>query len=316
MIDVSIIIPTYNRLWALPKAVDSCFASGKSIEVIVIDDGSTDGTWEWLQSRPDITSLRQDNWGKDWAVGAGLTVAKGEFVRFLDSDDWLAADSTAEQAELARQTDADIVVAGYQDFHEDGNRVETHPWVECDDFVAQQFGEVPFSHYSAFLFRRSFVESVPHRQEFALRDDRMFMLETAIRKPKLAAYPKPAFIHRHHRKGRLQLHRGFRRRFAHWTTIQVYRKAVALLEGRGELTDRRRRAAAAYIWPVVRTLARTELDEATIAANWVFELDPTFVPSERGIILSAYKFLGFRTTERLIRLLTAFRKPPPIWPPE
>ena len=45
---VSIIIPTYNRLWALTKAVDSCFSEGCKVEVVVIDDGSTDGTAELL----------------------------------------------------------------------------------------------------------------------------------------------------------------------------------------------------------------------------------------------------------------------------
>lgn len=316
MIDVSIVIPTYNRLWALPKAIDSCFASGGAVEVIVVDDGSTDGTWDWLKTRSDVISIRQSNWGKDWAVVAGMAAAKGEYVRFLDSDDWLIAGANAAQVSLAREAAADLVVAGYQDFYEGHDRTENHPWVDCDDFVAQQFGEVPFSHYSAFLFRRSFVEDIPHRQEFALRDDRMFMLEVAIRKPKLAVYREPAFVHRHHGHGRLQLHAGWRRRFAHWTNIEVYRKAVALLERQGELSDRRRRAAASYIWPVIRTFARTEPDEAAAAADWVFKLDPTFVPRERGVILAAYKRLGFRRTEQLIGLLSAFRKPPPIWPPE
>ena len=48
MIDISIVIPTYNRLWSLPKAVQSCLTMAAKVEVIVVDNGSTDGTWEWL----------------------------------------------------------------------------------------------------------------------------------------------------------------------------------------------------------------------------------------------------------------------------
>jgi glycosyltransferase involved in cell wall biosynthesis len=86
--DVSVIIPTYNRLWALPRAVESC-RDECSTEIIVIDDGSTDGTWDWLQTQKDVAAIRQDNWGKDWAVTKGFAAARGEFIRFLDSDDWL-----------------------------------------------------------------------------------------------------------------------------------------------------------------------------------------------------------------------------------
>jgi glycosyltransferase involved in cell wall biosynthesis len=310
MIDVSIIIPTYNRLWALPKAVDSCVTQGCKVEVIVVDDGSTDGTWEWLQGRKDLVSIRRDNWGKDWAVVAGMARATGEYVRFLDSDDWLKPQANVEQLVQARETEADVVVAGYEDYYEDSDRLEPHPWVDCDDFVAQQFGEVPFSHYSAFLFRRSFIEGIPHRQEFALRDDRMFILEVAIRKPRLAVYRQPAFVHRHHSRGRLQRTSGFPRTLADWTNVEVYRKAVTLLAERGELSARRKRAAVSYVWPVVRNLAKTELDEASAAAKWIFELDPDFVPPVRKSLAMAYKVLGFRATERLLQMRALLGRQP------
>lgn len=310
MVDVSVIIPTFNRLWGLPKAVDSCLSQGCSVEIIVIDDGSTDGTWEWLQTRQDVVSIRQENWGKDWAVVAGVAAARGEYIRFLDSDDWLEPQANVEQWALARETGADIVVAGYQDYYEDDDRLEPHPWVDCDDFIAQQFGEVSFSHYSAFLFRRDFVLDIPHRQDFALRDDRMFVLEAAIKGPRLAVYAKSAFVHRHHRRGRLQATAGFHKSLAEWTNIEVYRKAAMLLERKGELTPRRRRAAVSYVWPVVRTLAKTQLDEATRAAHWIFRLDPEFVPPVRAPIRLAYRLMGFRRTESLVRVWAWFRKPP------
>ncbi|MBI3197798.1 MAG: glycosyltransferase, partial [Rhodospirillales bacterium] len=44
MIDISIVIPTYDRLWSLPDAVRSCLATAAKVEVIVVDNGSTDGT--------------------------------------------------------------------------------------------------------------------------------------------------------------------------------------------------------------------------------------------------------------------------------
>lgn len=315
MVDVSIIIPTFNRLWALPKAVESCRSDGCTVQTIVVDDGSSDGTWEWLQSRKDVESIRTANWGKDWAVVTGMAAARGTYIRYLDSDDWLKPGGNEEQFAQARRTDADIVVAGYEDYFEESDRAVLHPWVDCDDFIAQQFGEVSFSHYSAFLFRREFVADIPHRQEFALRDDRLFVLEAAIKGPRLAVYGKPAFVHRHHRQGRLQRTAGFKKDLADWTTIEVYRKAVGLLELKGELSPRRKRAAVAQIWPVVRTLAKTQPEVAAAAADWIFKLDPAFVPPVRKPIRWAYDRLGFRTTERLIGMLSFFRTPPPSGPP-
>src|ERR1700716_2554760 len=88
---VSVIIPTYNRLWSLPQAVESCRENACKVEIIVVDDGSTDGTGEWLQSQKDVVVLKTSNWGKCWAVNSGVRIARGEYIRFLDSDDWLLA---------------------------------------------------------------------------------------------------------------------------------------------------------------------------------------------------------------------------------
>ena len=69
-----------------------------------------------------------------------------------------------------------------------------------------------------------------------------------------------------------------------------------------------------YVWPVVRTLAKTQLDEAARAAEWIFRLDPEFVPPVRAPIRLAYRLIGFRRTESLIRVWALFRKPPPSGP--
>ncbi len=89
---VSVIIPTYNRGWTLRAAVDSVLAQTyRDFELIVVDDGSTDDTAEILQSYgPDIQVLRQANAGVSAARNAGVRLAKGAFIAFLDSDDrWL-----------------------------------------------------------------------------------------------------------------------------------------------------------------------------------------------------------------------------------
>lgn len=300
MIDISIVIPTYNRLWSLPKAVQSCLSIAASVEVIVIDNGSTDGTWEWLSQQPGVRAIRMANWGKDWAIVEALKVAQGDYVRFLDSDDWLADGASDEQLRLARDSAADVVVAGYQDCDDDTDNLHVNNWEPCDDFIAQQLGEGWSSHYSAFLFRRAFIADIPHRQDFAFIDDRMFMIEVALGKPRLAVYEKPGFVHRRHSRGRLQISSGIVKTVRTWQKIMVYRKALAMLAESGELTPRRKRAGVRFLWTAMRDLAKTHPADAAEVYDWIYELDPDFTPPIRRSLALAYRLLGFRRAEWLV----------------
>lgn len=89
---VSIIIPAYNRARFVGDAIDSCLAqTHRNCEIIVVDDGSADGTSELLRQRygERIRSIWQQNQGPGIARNSGIAAAKGEFIHFLDADDRL-----------------------------------------------------------------------------------------------------------------------------------------------------------------------------------------------------------------------------------
>jgi hypothetical protein len=308
--DLTIIIPTYNRLWALPKAVDSCRTTRSPHEIIVVDDGSTDGTSEWLAQQPDLVSVRTDNWGKDWAVNTALARARGEYVRFLDSDDWLEAGTNDDQLEIARRTGVDLVVAGYHTYDEQSGRWLEASWVPCDDFVAQELGECQGSHYSAFLFKRSFIAGIPHRQEFGANDDRMFILEVALRGPKLAIYDKFAFVHFHHSRSRLQSPKAADGYAQVRDELKIYQRFLPMLAARGELTARRKRApVTSRLWPLAHRLGRYDLDGACQLVRWIYELDPDFKVPGHGALPALYRTLGFHWTTLLLGLRRALMSP-------
>jgi glycosyltransferase involved in cell wall biosynthesis len=106
---VSVIIPTFNRAGLLTQAIDSALGQAYgALEVLVIDDGSTDGTEAALRARygqePRLRYLRQQNEGVSAARNRGLTESRGELVAFLDSDDvWLPG-------KLARQVKALLAI--------------------------------------------------------------------------------------------------------------------------------------------------------------------------------------------------------------
>ncbi len=126
---VSVVVPTYNRAHYLPEVFDS--VSGQEyrpIELIVVDDGSTDGTSEcvesWCQSDDskelEVRYIRQENQGAPVARNRGLIESNGEYIQFLDSDDILHPRKLDVQvATLREYPQGDLVWAPFRRF-EDG----------------------------------------------------------------------------------------------------------------------------------------------------------------------------------------------------
>ncbi len=100
---VSIIIPAHNRAWSLRRTIDSVFQqSYKNFEIIVVDDGSKDGTkklFSEMKSRK-INYYRQRNKGVSAARNRGLTLAQGSLIAFLDSDDVWDTDKLKKQVDF------------------------------------------------------------------------------------------------------------------------------------------------------------------------------------------------------------------------
>ncbi|MDQ6977908.1 MAG: glycosyltransferase family A protein, partial [Ghiorsea sp.] len=95
---VSIIIPTYNYAEYVHKAVESALnQTYQNIEIIVVDDGSTDNTAAVMQAYAEqVIYIQQENQGAAAARNRGLLEAKGDFICFLDADDMYHADNIAE----------------------------------------------------------------------------------------------------------------------------------------------------------------------------------------------------------------------------
>jgi len=132
---ISVIIPCYNAERSLEKCLTSVIQqSYNNLEIILIDDGSTDNTskiYEDFQLRDDrIKIFRQENSGVSKTRNEGLKAATGEYICFVDSDDWVEPDYCSELYQLLIEQNADISIieASYED--ENGNVVFDKPTSE------------------------------------------------------------------------------------------------------------------------------------------------------------------------------------------
>lgn len=301
--DVSIIIPTYNRLWCLPRAIESCRHTRCQTQIVVVDDGSTDGTAAWLQQQPGLTVLHQANQGQTYAINHGVAQARGRYIRFLDSDDFLAPGTIDAQFEAAENSGAHLVYGRVDGYEEATGAIVQQPDLPLwDDFLEVQLSNRYGSHFLGMLFHRSLVEQVPRRPDFAFREDRMFLLETGLLKPRLALTPGCAGYWVRHPQQMQGNYRGLKSQVTNWQHLQIYRRILQQLEERGELTAPRRRAACTVLWPLAHWIAKDHLAEAKEVYAWIRQLDPAFRPPEKGWLQLAYTRLGFGATERLLQV--------------
>ncbi len=133
---ISVVIPTYNRGEAILKTIESALHQdlpSDQFEIIIIDDGSTDNTWQILQSayqnQACVRLFSISNGGVAQARNRGLSEAQGEFIAYLDHDDlWLPA-KLRRQLEVARQfPDAAVIYSLWRDVDEAGVPLPAEYW--------------------------------------------------------------------------------------------------------------------------------------------------------------------------------------------
>ena len=159
-IKISIIIPVYNAEKYLEQCLDSVLAQTlTSFEVICINDGSTDSSLEILKHYQErdsrFTIFDIPNGGVSNARNKGLEYAKGEFVTFLDSDDWLDVNFCEKLYNTAKDENADIVMCSY-----------------CKEYQ----GQTIIAHAlekERIVFDRELIERNIHRRFYGLIDDEL-----------------------------------------------------------------------------------------------------------------------------------------------
>lgn len=182
---VSVIIPVYNTEALLPRCLESVVAQTLSdIEIICVDDGSTDGSLrllnEWAARDSRIRVIHQSNGRQGKARNAGMAIAKGEYIGFIDSDDYIPVEYFERLYQAAKEVDADMAICGIVKQKPLGNkRVIGFERNEVFDTAAEKFTVCscpPNFHPVNKLYRRAMLDSIELRfAEGVQYEDVMFV---------------------------------------------------------------------------------------------------------------------------------------------
>jgi len=294
--EVSVVIPTRNRRELLVRAVESCghAAGGLAIEVVVVDDGSEDGTAELVRTRyPDVVVLCDREGGnRGRARNDGMAVARGQFLTFLDDDDCLEVGALAAAVRLARSSGAEIVAGGYRVVTASGEvrRQMPPPFEEGIDSLLR--GESVVN--GAALYRREALAGVRWSEEQWILDDWRFFLSAALVAQRIVRLEEIVVSWFPH-AGSAQA--GYNQSEYARAFYGVLSWLEAELAARGELTEARRRRLAQYRYKQLRALCVSGPEAFEAEVLEILRLDPAFRPidEERQVWMRGLaRVLGFR----------------------
>lgn len=204
---VSLIVSAYNIERYIKKCVESLISQTfKDIEIIVVNDGSTDNTLKGIQQLADIDPriivINQNNKGVMEARENGFKVAKGEYLLFVDGDDWLAKDAIEVLYKEAKQKDYDIVC--YKFYFVDGDEMKksstksiSYQMLVGDDFLKKiMTNKINPSLWSKLIKRKFIADNhIPFPQSIAKAQDLAFSCSLGMHDPKVCLIDKYLYFY-------------------------------------------------------------------------------------------------------------------------
>ena len=177
---ITIVIPAYNLEKELSRTLDSVLAQTyKNIEIIVVNDGSRDGTGtvidDYATKDSRIKAIHKENGGVTSARLRGVAEATGEWIGFVDGDDWIEADMYAHLMRNALEHHADISHCGYRMvfpngrvdwYYNTGRRVEQDHETGLRDLIEGKFIEPALWNK---LFRKELFRNIAEHMDYTIK---------------------------------------------------------------------------------------------------------------------------------------------------
>ena len=206
---VSIIVPVYNAQETLRRCVDSILGQEyRDFELILADDGSTDGSPalcdEYAEKDSRVRVLHKENSGVSDTRNKALDAARGDYVQFLDSDDWIAPEATRLLVRAMEENDCDMVIADF--YRVIGSKVSRKGDIDAEGVLSrEEFGDYMIQNPSDFyfgvvwnkLYRRDIIEKYQLRMDVTLSwcEDFIFNMEYVLHTKRIYPLQVPLYYY-------------------------------------------------------------------------------------------------------------------------
>jgi glycosyltransferase involved in cell wall biosynthesis len=248
---VSVLVPSYNKAQYIEETLHSVYAQTlavlERVEIIVVDDGSTDGSPGLLERhRERCKIILGPNRGASAARQTALAHARGQHIQYLDADDLLTPRSLELKTQALQHSEADIAYGDYQRLvrSAQGTFVRGDVIAQRVDAVEKDVEVACFRHYwappAALLYRRTLVEKMPpwHAALPVIQDAR-YLQDAAFAGAKLVHVPEVVALYREDAGNSLS--RQSVKKLVHDMLVNA-REIEALWRARGAMTEAQRRA--------------------------------------------------------------------------
>jgi glycosyltransferase involved in cell wall biosynthesis len=303
---VSIIIPCYNAEKWIREAIDSCLnQTYPNIEIIVIDDGSTDRSLEFIKNYGNkIIWKTGENRGGNHARNRGFSLSRGEYIQFLDADDYILPEKITRQVNFLEENNADVVYGDWrhQKHFTDGKFILEDIQVsgQQSNILASLLADWWVSP-ACILFNREAVEKSGGWDEtLKAGQDRDFFLSVVINNAKVSYQPGCYSIYRRYGNVTVSSSSQINYLKSHEKIVQ---KAEKKLSQQKKLTAEYRCALAQSYFVMARKYLEIDSDKYYQLLNKALALCPKFQPDHKHRT-AAYNLVqnifGFKIIETII----------------
>jgi glycosyltransferase involved in cell wall biosynthesis len=298
MADVSVIVPCFNARRWISDTIRSAMTQPVDLELIVVDDGSTDGSSEAVSHEfPGVQLVRTPNRGPSAARNLGTTIATGKFIQYLDADDLLAPGKLQTQIAALENARAGVAYGDWQKLipSQDG---AFQPGPVISRKIEGPAELALFTDFwcppAAYLFRREIVEKLSWNLGLPVIQDARFALDCALHGASFVHTPGIAAYYRVHKSGSVSTRNSIA--FVRDCLQNAIEVEQWWMEHGGITPERRKALLQVYAYPARASFEndRPTFDTACAALE---RLNPGYVPESPRHLAIVSRLAGYRRAE-------------------